>query len=241
MKTYLLDDDEIHLLYLESKLQAFANIEIIGKQTDAQLAIAEIETLCAEILFLDIDLITHNGLELYRSLHHKPILVLVTSQLNYAIDGYDLDAVDYLVKPYTSERLQKTIAKLERYTQQQLQMPKEKTQLSGDYMFVKDGNQLHKIKFDDVLYIEALGDFSEIHLQNKTKKIALVNLKYLELQLPSDKFLRISRTIMIHIQSITSVVSTSVFLENLELSIGKSYSDVVKNKIVANHIIKRNV
>jgi two-component system, LytTR family, response regulator len=241
MTAYLLDDDEIHLLYLDSKLSKCANISKIGMHTNATIAIQEIETLLPEILFLDIDLGIANGLDLYRQLVHKPILILVTSQLDYALDGFELDAVDYLVKPYTDERIQKAVSKAEKYYANKDVNTPANTQLEGNAMFVKDGGTLHKILFDDVLYIEALGDFSEIHLKNKTKKITLVNLKYLEMQLPSHLFIRISRTCIIHIDSVTSLTAISVMIDAKELGIGKSYSEKVKETIVGNQTIKRNV
>jgi DNA-binding LytR/AlgR family response regulator len=242
IKVYLLDDDEIQLFYLESLLTSFSNINIIGKQTDAAKGKLEIELLCPDLLFLDIDLITANGLELYRSLTHKPILILATSLLTYALDGFELDAVDYLVKPYHADRLAKAITKATTYfTNKKNAALTSAFSLGGDFMFIKDGTQLQKIFFNEVLYIEALGDFSEFYLSNGSKKIALVNLKNLELQLPAHLFIRVSRTNMVAIDKVTTIKTTSLMIDQLEINIGKSYNEIVINKIVAGQTIKRSV
>ncbi len=242
MRTYLLDDDLIQLIFLENGLISNKLIEIIGKENDAAKGIISIENLKPDLLFLDIDLVTHNGLELYKDLNHKPILILATSSLEYALDGFDLDAVDYIVKPYTVERLNKAVNKAHNYFKtKNLQTESKPTELTGDFVYIKDANFLHKVFFNEVLYIEALGDFAEFYLQDGSKKIALVNLKNLELQLPSSLFLRVSRTSIVAINKVTALKTYSLLIKDIEIGIGKTFMNKVLETLVGDQIIKRNV
>jgi DNA-binding LytR/AlgR family response regulator len=215
------------------------SIQIVGSHTDEEMAVGQIDMLKPDLLFLDIELKNRNGLEVFESLQHKPILCLVTSHLEFAIKAYEIEAIDYIVKPPIQERIERVIQK----AHDLIDLKKEVNEVHIDQeeVFIKNGNYYEKIKLNNILYINSLGDFSEFIFEDGSKKVALVNLKNLESQLPAHLFLRISRTCMIHRGKVTKVNGNSVFINSEELYFGTSYTDVSKRLLENATVIKRKV
>lgn len=241
MTVYLLDDDEIQLVYLTSILKKNPSYQLVGQQADSMLAIKEIESLKPEVLFLDIELKQQNGIDLYKSLSYKPLLILCTSHLEFAVEAFDLNAVDYLVKPVSPERIYAAMEKVNAVLQFKQQSSTRELRYERDSIFVKEGTSYRNVAMQEILYIEALGDFSEFHIHEQAKIVALINLKMLEQQLPSTIFLRISRMHIININHIESFNSQEIIIRGKELSIGKTYTDNVLNALLNSQlVIKRN-
>lgn len=243
MKIYLLDDDEVQLIYLSSVIEKNPNYHIIGKQSVVDQAIPEINALKPDVLILDIELDDVNGIELYQSLKYKPLLILCTSHLEFAVDAFTLNAVDYLVKPVKPERIFSALDRAENLNQllQRSNIPRE-LNYQQDSLFIKEGTTYRKVAIQDIHYIESLGDFSEFYLNGPSKIVALVNLKTLELQLPTDVFLRISRMHIINVQHIESINAQDVYMKGKQLSIGKTYSETVLPHLLSSQlVIKRKI
>lgn len=237
LSTYILDDNTIQLAYLNSIIEKNPDFNIVGKQKDGSLAVAEIERLKPEIVFFDIELGDFNGIELYKSLSYQPLLVLCTSHLEFAIEAFELDAVDYLVKPIKPEKLFKAMDKASKIYEYENSDASSALQYEKNDLFIKEGGKFVKIALNDILYIESMGNFAEFHIQGQTKKVALVSLKLLEEQLPSTIFLRISRICIINVQHIESVNAQDVIINGTELSIGKTFTDKILPQILENHIV----
>ena len=194
-----------------------------------------------DFLVLDVEMPFLSGMALVKSLKEIPLVIFITSHQNYAADAFELDAVDYLVKPVSPERMLraidkvKTLASLKKSTNQE-EIVKIKDEGS---FFVKDKNIYHKVFYEDVIYAQSLGDFTYIFTENGEKKIALATLKSLEMQLPTDKFLRISRTHLVNLKKITAIDTEIFYLNKIQLSIGKTYSEIVANTVLGKQVIKR--
>lgn len=243
MTIYLLDDDEVQLIYLSSVLKKNPSYRIIGNQMNAALAIQEIEALKPDLLILDIELEARNGIEIYKSLQYKPFLILCTSHLEFAVEAFAINAMDYWVKPVSPERIFSSLARVENvYQLQQQNAISRELNYQQDSIFVKEGTAYRKVAIQDLMYIESLGDFSEFYLQGQQKIVALVNLKTLELQLPSSVFLRISRMHIININHVERINTQDVVVKGKPLSIGKTYSDTVQPTLLASQlVIKRKL
>ncbi len=243
MTIYLLDDDEVQLIYLSSVLEKNPSYHVVGKQMNTTMAIQEIQALKPDLLILDIELEAHNGIEICKSLQHKPFLILCTSHLEFAIDAFTLNAMDYWVKPVSPERIFSSLARVENILQlQQQNAISRELNYQQDSIFVKEGTTYRKLAIQDLMYIESLGDFSEFHLQGQQKVVALVNLKTLELQLPSTVFLRISRMHIININHVERINTQDVVVKGKPLSIGKTYTDTVLPTLLASQlVIKRKL
>lgn len=242
--TYLLADDDP--LYRELTLQQLAFIPdlfCVGQCENAFLASSMLREKTPDMLILDIEMPGLSGLQLARSLKQLPYIIFISSHSHYAAEAFDVDAIDYLVKPIVPERLLRAIDKVRQLMELKRSTPANDGFKASDEtsFFIKEKGVFTKILHDDILYIEALADFVHIFLNNGTKKIALVNLKNLEQQLPANHFIRISRTHIINKQKITSIESSSISLDKINLQVGKSFSESVLQSVVGNTFIKRHI
>jgi two-component system, LytTR family, response regulator len=240
--TYIIADDDP--VYREITLQHLALIPAIQCLAVCDSAVsvrAELQKHDPDLLILDVEMPSLSGIELAKSLTVLPMIIFISSHSNYAADAFEVDAIDYLVKPVPPHRLMRAIEKA-----RHLQELKNGTPASEGFkkendnsFFIKDKSSFIRINYADVLYIESLGDFVNIFLQGGDKKIALVNLKNLEQQLPESSFIRISRTHMVNRHRITAIDSSTLALGKIQLPIGKTYSDNVMQHIIGNSAIKR--
>ena len=198
------------------------------------------ENLC-DIVLMDIEMPGLSGLELAKTLHKLPPVIFITSHTHYAVDAFEINAIDYLIKPVLPDRLVKAVEKVRAVIlKNELLKIQAGFKISDDHaFFIKDKSSFVKINYNEVLYIESLGDFVNIFLQNGDKKIALVSLKNLEQQLPPAKFIRISRTHMVNIEKITAIETTQLKLNKIQLQIGKIYTDTVLQAVIGNTAVKR--
>jgi DNA-binding LytR/AlgR family response regulator len=181
-----------------------------------------------DLLFLDIQMPDINGLQFYKSLVKKPPVIFTTAYSEYAVDGFNVDAVDYLLKPFEYDRFLKAVFKAREYLEflnnQELQMAS---------IFVKVDYQLMKINLKDVELIEGLDDYIRIHIKPKPV-LTLMTLKSLQEKLPSNEFVRIHRSYIVPASKIESFGKSKVKVAGKEIPVGSSYSDVyqqlLKNK-----------
>ncbi len=240
--TYIMaDDDPVYREITIQQLQLIPNLECLAVCEDAVSANAEIKKLSPELLILDVEMPGLTGIQLAKSLTQIPLIIFISSHSHYAIDAFEVDAIDYLVKPVAAERLMRAVEKARALTEMKRSTTaQEAFKLSTDNtFFIKEKNAFTRISYNDVLYIQSLGDFVNIFLQDGEKKIALVSLKNLEQQLPAMQFVRIARTHMVNKQKITSIDSSFISLGKLQLPMGKTYAEDVMKAVIGNSAIKR--
>jgi two-component system, LytTR family, response regulator len=191
-----------------------------------------------DILFLDIQMPEITGISFLKTLQKKPFVILTTAYSQYALEGYELDVVDYLLKPITFERFLKAVDKVN----QRIQAPVVRTietrtagSSTDDFVFVKDGTKLVKVLLSDILYVEGLKDYVTIHTKNQ-KVITLQRLKALEEQLPADRFIRIHHSYIISVQAIDAVHKGEVKIGNAMLPVSESYRKVFRDFIEGKQI-----
>jgi two-component system, LytTR family, response regulator len=243
MRFIIADDDLMYRSVLMEQLASMKSIECLGECDDAY-AVAELLRSCQpELLILDIEMPGLNGLQLVKNLKQAPYVIFISSHRDYALDSFEVDAIDFIVKPATSERLFKAIEKVRNLVALKQQIPmQEAAQWPEDgSFFIKENHAYVRIYYHDILYIESMADFVSIVQENGNKKLALVNLKNMELQLPPSQFVRISRTHIVHKHKITSIDSDTVFLQKMQLPLGKSYAEMVMQSVVGKAQIKRHL
>lgn len=242
--TYLIaDDDPIYLAVTMQQLSLIPNLTCVAQCGNAVDARVLLQKELPDILILDIEMPDLTGIQLAKSLPKLPMVIFISSHPNYAADAFDIDAIDYLVKPVPVERIMRAVDKarnLHEMKQQITQVEAFKNE-GTDSFFIKDKNSFIRINYCEVCYIESLGDFITIFLVNGDKKIALVNLKNVEQQLPANIFIRISRSHIVHKDKITALDHTHVQLNKIKLSIGKTYQEIVLQTIMGNQTIKRHL
>jgi DNA-binding LytR/AlgR family response regulator len=240
--TYILaDDDELYREYTLQQLTIIPGLQCLCVCESALATREQLQHHQPDLLILDVEMPGLTGIQLAKSIKQLPFTIFITSHPNYAADAFELDAVDYLVKPVQTERLLRAIDKVKVLAGIKANTAAGEAfqQKDEESFFIKDKNVFLRIAYAEVLYAESLGDFVNIFLQNGEKKIALVSMKNLEQQLPNHLFIRISRTHLINIQKVTAVDTDTVHIGKMQLLIGKTYTESVLNAIVGNQAIKR--
>jgi len=201
-------------------------------------ALEALRTLPVDVLFLDIQMPEITGISLLKVLTKKPLVILTTAYSDYALQGYELDVTDYLLKPVTFERFLKAVDKVIQRSDSEIApviVQPEQPVAASPFVFVKDGTKLVKVKLDEILYVEGLKDYVTIH--TKTQKIVtLQRLKSLEEQLPANKFIRIHNSYIVALAGIDVVQKNEVMVGAVALSIGDTYKKSFKEFIEKNHL-----
>lgn len=242
--TYIIaDDDEMYCDYSLQQLALIDSIECVAVCNNPLDARTKIAALNPDFLILDVEMPNLSGIDLVKSLNYIPLVIFITSHPNFATNAFELDAVDYIMKPAKTERMLRAIDKIK--TLISLKTENQKTENFGltesDSFFIKDKSVYTKIAYSDVLYFESLGDFTYIFLENNEKKVVLSSLKSIENQLPKSNFTRISRSHIINTKAVTKLDTETVYLGKVNLTIGKTLSDQATKNILGNKVLKRYI
>lgn len=224
MNCIAIDDEPLALDLLADNIGKVPYLHLVAKCNDAFEATKVMQEHKIDLIFIDIQMPGITGLQFIEGLTQKPIVILITAYKKYALEGYSLDVVDYLVKPVPLDRFMKACNKAE-----ELFRLRNYTAASAapapDYMFVNIGYCLQKILFDDILYIEGLRYYIQIHLKSTPKPVLTrVSMKSIEEYLPSPAFLRIHKSFIVAGRHITSLRKNTLVIDNgIELPIGDTY------------------
>lgn len=172
-----------------------------------------------DLLLLDVQMPAINGLSFYQSLQHKPMVIFTTAFANYAVDGFDLNALDYILKPFSFERFERAIQKAVDY-QKYLNHLKDSEQ---KVIFIRADYSLVKIELDQISYIEGLDDYIKIHQLNKPTVVARCTMKGILEKLPSSQFIRIHRSYIVAKSQVIAIKNKTIKIADKELPIGSSY------------------
>ncbi|MBI1783300.1 MAG: response regulator transcription factor [Sphingobacteriales bacterium] len=227
LKCIAVDDEPLALELLEDNISKVPYLQPVAKCSNAMEAMKLLQQETVDLIFLDIQMPGLTGLQFIQSLSVKPMIILITAYEKFALEGFNLDVVDYLVKPVSLERFVKACNKA--YDLFQLKnRPASNADVAPDYFFVNVEYSLVKVNFSDITFIEGLKDYVKIHLVNSNKPIITrISMKSLEEQLPSAKFLRIHKSYIVSLNHITSVRKSSVYIADMELPISDNYRDAL--------------
>ncbi len=240
----IVDDNEIERDLLESYLLKLNTFNIVDSCENALQAVEILNNHKIDIVFSDIDMPDISGLELIKNLKNPPVFVFVTSYPEYALDSINVDALDFIVKPISLERLLKASNKIIEYLNlKQLATAKEENfdLISNDFFFIKDSKGHIKINFNDLVYIESLGDFSKLFTSTYQQHLILSNLKNLEKQLPLKMFKRVHRQYLINVNYIKEIAGNELLLsDNNKIPIGNAYKNDVM-QFINEHTLSRTI
>lgn len=200
-------------------------------------ALEALRTLSVDLLFLDVQMPEITGISLLKVLKKRPLVVLTTAYSEYALEGYELDVADYLLKPITLERFLKSVDKIMQRLNAEPKPVVTTTENAPTptFVFVKDGTKLVKIQLNEILYVEGLKDYVTIHTTHQ-KITTLQRMKALEEQLPADKFIRIHNSFIVALNAIDVVQKNEVEIKGTSLPIGDTYKKSFREFIERNHI-----
>jgi len=224
MKCMIVDDEPLAIDVLESHLTKFENLELVAKCSNALEAAQILKMKEVDLLFLDIQMPEITGIDFLKSLDNPPLVVFTTAYSEYAAEGFELDAIDYLLKPISFDRFEKAIRKVEEYYSFKNGGTIEKPELESEQIFVKANQKLIKINYSDIQYIEAFADYVKIFIPEK-RIVTLQTMKKMELKLPEDRFCRIHRSFIVGLKHVSAYSSNEVEVNGVKLPIGKNYKE----------------
>ena len=225
LKTYIIDDEQPAINILTSFIKKTPFLHLVGTNTNALETYPVFKSDEIDLLFLDIQMPDITGIEFLQSLERKPMVIFTTAFDQYALQGYELDVIDYLVKPIPFQRFLKGANKALKF-HQSASPPAQQEQ----FITIKSEYKSKRILCQDILHIEGLKDYVKIYTTSGME-LTRLNLKGIEERLPADQFLRIHRSHIIAISKIESFQKSHVFIGNKTLPIGDSYRDEFLQKL----------
>lgn len=221
----IIDDDEIDRLTVVSYAKRFTSLNIIGIFENAEDALQLLAKERIDILFLDIDMPNMNGLDFRKQTMQVPVCVYITSHPEHAVESFELESLDFVIKPINFERFSKTVERINSFLEIKTKAQLFESSIGGDTIYIKEGHQQSKVKLHDVLYLEALKDYTLIVTKSK-RHCVLMSIGNLLKESNFQSFVRIHRSYAIQKQYIDKKTSADVLLNNgALLPIGRSYKD----------------
>jgi two-component system response regulator LytT len=229
------DDEPLALGLVCKFIEQTPFLNLVGRYSGAVDALKAIHQQKIDLIFLDIQMPDLNGIELARVLDKgidKPRIIFTTAYNQFALEGYKVDALDYLLKPFNYEEFLRAAQKALSYHElvnkpaATVAAVAETERADDNYLFLKVEYQLVRIALDDILYIEGLKDYVKVHLKNVEKAVlSLTSLKALEEKLPSKRFMRVHRSFIVSLDKITSMTKNSVQIGKTMIAVGDQYKD----------------
>ena len=228
MKIYnciILDDDEIDRLTVISYVKRYPNINILATFSNPEECLEFCENNIVDILFLDIEMPELTGLEIRKKLLEIPVCIYITSYPEHAVESFQLDTLDYIIKPITKERFESAVVRISDYLELKEKADLFESSLGGDAIYIKEGHNKVKVKLHDILYLEGLKDYTKIITENK-KYCVLQSIGNLLKETQFQSFIRVHRSFAVQKNFIQKKLSAEVLLNNGALiPIGRSFKD----------------
>ena len=229
MKCIIIDDEPLAREVIESFVKRVEGLELIASCSNAIQAFDIIKKEEVELFFLDIQMPKLNGIEFLKVLNPIPKIIFTTAYREYAIESYELDVIDYLLKPISFQRFLMAVNKaMNGHISDTIEKQEVKDELRSDdpYIFLKADRKMVKVYLKDILYIESLKDYVRIKLPDR-EVISLQKISFLEQKLPEDCFIRIHRSFIVPLKKISAFSNSVIEIDGTELPIGRNYKDKV--------------
>ncbi len=225
IKCICIDDEPLALEMMADFVQKVPFLQLVTTCRNAIQAYEVLEVEQIDLIFVDIEMPEINGIQFVQSLKQKPYIIFSTAYKKYALEGFELDVIDYLVKPFSFDRFYKSVLKVkESHSLINNSTPSVLKQLPPDYLFVNSDYSLVKVNIPDISYIEGLKDYIKIFLTNSSKPIVTrMSMKSIEERLELLGFKRVHKSYIVNLSKISSIKKTRLTIEETELFIGDSY------------------
>ncbi len=230
IKCLIIDDEPLAAKLIEAYIDKMDYLEVRAIFNNPLKALSYLQEEKVDLIFLDIQMPELTGIQLAKIIGDKTKVIFTTAYPDYAIDGFELNAVDYLVKPITLERFIKSVNRVVQQHVEELSPREPATSSSTDYIFVKTEYRHQKINFEDVRYFKGYGDYVAIYKQSE-KILTLQNLKHFEQVLPTDKFMRIHKSYIIALDKIDYIEKNRVVIDKEYIPISNSYLPDLRQKL----------
>lgn len=233
LRCLLIDDEPPALKILQSYIAQIESMEVVGLCSNAVEAIQVMRSKTVDVMFLDIKMPKILGTDFLRSLSHPPKIVFVTAYRNYAVEGFELDAVDYLIKPVSFERFLKAVDRLTRSGHTHTTDETVYESNPNAFVYLKSDRVMQKVFVNEILYIESWRDYVKLYLTNSRQLLVKQPISAMENLLSAHKFLRVHRSYIISASKITGYNNLSVRVQSVDVPMGRLYKQSVINKLNA--------
>jgi two-component system, LytTR family, response regulator len=223
IKCVAIDDEPLALQLMKAYIEKTPSLQLVQVFGDAVTAAEFLKMHPVDLLFADIQMPDFNGLDLVRAIENKPMIIFTTAHRKFAFEGFELQAIDYLLKPVSFERFTKAVAKAAEYYKF-----KNSVTSSEEHLYVYSEYKLVKIDLNDIEFIESLEDYIRIHLTSDKPVLSLMPLKRVLQKLPPDKFQRVHRSYIVSVSKIKGVNNKRIILAAAQVPVSDSYLDVVR-------------
>ncbi|MFT4094278.1 MAG: LytTR family DNA-binding domain-containing protein [Niabella sp.] len=228
IKAIAVDDEPLALDLIEAYCEQFDFVRMEKGFSSTGAALRFLEKNVIDLVFLDINMPAINGIDFYRALEHKPMLIFTTSYSEFALDSYELNAIDYLLKPFAIKRFEKALLK----ARQVYDLVNNATIAEqSKYLMVKVDYGIVKVVLADILFIEGLDNYLKIHLQGQPPLVVRMTMKVLMEKLNESDFVRVHRSYIVAVNRIESVKQKIILIEGEEIPVGRNYEDDLKKAL----------
>jgi len=225
-----IDDEPVALKIIENFCSKTPEIDLQKTFTDPREALIFLKKYPVDLVIVDVQMPKMTGIEFCKKLEQDCFIIFATANRLNAVEGFELNAIDYLVKPFSLDRFQQSINKVIERQKLKISSPaSDKTSF-----FIRADNKLNKVNFADIQYIEGLNDYITVYLDNQPRLIPRMTIKVMESKLPASKFIRVHRSFIVPINRITSAKGKNIMIGDVQIPIGKSYQDAVRKMLEQN-------
>ena len=232
----IIDDEPVARKGIEEYITEVDFLELVAQCENPLKAGRYLNEQTIDLIFLDIHMPKLSGIEFLKGLRNPPLVIFTTAYSDYALEGYSLDVVDYLMKPIPFERFLKAAQKA--FEVHQLKKLSAEHKTHSDYFFVKCDSKFEKVNYVDVRYVESLQNYVIIHTPSK-KLVTYMTLSSLENQLPKDQFLKVHKSFIVSIAGIKAIDGNEILIGESRIPISRNLKDQVINRIIGNNLFRR--
>jgi DNA-binding LytR/AlgR family response regulator len=233
----IIDDEPIARKLLQEYIEETDFLKLVGTAENPLKATSLLNDLDVDLIFLDINMPKMSGFDFLRSMNNLPMVIMTTAYGQYALDGFELAVVDYLVKPFPLERFLKASQKaleLKKLKQNKAAPEKE----DADYFYVKCEGKIEKVVYDELIYVEAMANYVTLYTLHD-KLVVYLTIKGILEKLPADKFLQVHKSYIVNINSVKTIEGNMLHLGPTKITVGLNYADDVMNRLLKDRFIKR--
>jgi DNA-binding LytR/AlgR family response regulator len=224
IKCFVLDDEPLASELMTDYIGRLPDLELVGVSNSPTQALSFLQQTQVDILFLDIHMPRLTGFDILRPLSYRPKVIFTTAFREFALDSYEFDAIDFLIKPVSFERFLQAVGKVYRFLPP-VNLPSENTEpakSTKEYQYFKVDKEMVKINLEDIYWIESIKDYVKINTVSGIM-VSYLRMNYLEEKLPKEKFVRIHKSYIISTENIQAISSTYIRINNYEIPIGRFY------------------
>lgn len=223
--TIAIDDEPLALHLVAGYIEKTPGLKLIGKFDNPIDAAEFLTDTSVDLLFVDIQMPDLSGIEFTRLMEKGPKVIFTTAFEKYALEGYKLEIVDYLLKPFSYEEFLTAVHKVQKLLSHEQKIP-AKVDVNNEFLFLKSDYKIKRINFNDILYIEGLKDYVKVYTQNAPKPVlSLTSLKLLESKLPDNKFMRVHRSFIVNLEKIDTIERSRIVFGKEYIPVSDQYKD----------------